>query len=276
MFLTFLLQIVTLLPSTAAPSCAEDLQYAAAVKTLAATQIWTDQQIQALPATTAPQHLALSLLIQNGSDPEVRLAAVLSAGVASDSILGRALWRRAALDFNESRCLACLLAPATPSSEALPLLAWIARNPRRTLPVRAAALSRLLDADCLSAWPTCRLMLCAGTAEDETTVLADWPRLGRYELPKRILLLAVQDLLARHQLAATNFEPNAAWQIQVQQLAVLDELINSCPVISSEITAPTTWKTLLQMKKAGSEHAAASFELFRNRAAVFLTVQAQQ
>jgi hypothetical protein len=274
--LALLIQIVTLLPPTPAPSSAEDLHYRAAIQTLAATQTWTDQQILALVAKTEPQRFALSLLIQNGSDWEVRLAAVLSAGVASDSTLGRALWRRAALDFQEARCLACLLAPATPANEALPLLAWIARDHRRTLPVRAAAIARLLDADCLSAWPTAYLMLLAGTAADANTVVADWPRSGRYELPKRILFLAVQDLLARHHLEKTNFEPNAAWQIQVQQLAALHEVIQNCTTDCSELPAPATWKTLLKLKKAGSDHAAASFELFRNHAALFLTVPAQR
>jgi hypothetical protein len=220
----------------------------------------------------AAEQSALALLIADGTAAEVRLAAVLAAGATSDSALGRALWRRAALDFNETRCLASLLAPATPSANALPLLAWIAADKRRTLPVRAAAVARLLDADCLAAWPMARLMLLTGTAADETTELANWPRKGRYELPKRILLLSIQELLQRHQQPATDFEPNASWQAQVAQVKALNASVGQCVVPNANVNAdaaPNTWQALLKLEKAGSDHAAASFLLFRHRAAKF-------
>lgn len=267
------MQIVTLVPPSLAEPMATDSDYSKTVVQLAASATWSAESIAQLSFVSSAETGALAELIAEGTDPEVRLAAVLSAGVASDSELGRALWRRAALDFNEARCLASLLAPAAPSADALPLLAWIATDERRSLPVRAAAVARLLDADCLAAWPMARLMLLAGTAVDDTTAIANWPRKGRYELPKRVLLLSIQGFLERHQQAATNFEPNGAWQVQVAQVEVLDVAMSQCssPTSESVNDAPSTWLALQKLDKAGSDHAAASFVLFRHIAAKFLT-----
>jgi hypothetical protein len=271
-FVALLLQIVTLVPPSLAEGVTPDSDYTQAVVQLAATDSWSADQMAPLACEGPAQQSALVQLVLDGNDGEVRLAAVLGSGVASDSLLGRAFWKRAALDFNEARCLASLLAPAAPSADALPLLAWIATDKRRTLPVRAAAVARLLDADCLAAWPMARLMLLTGTAADETTAVANWPRRGRYELPKRILLLALQDLLERHQQPATDFEPNGPWQLQVEQVDSLSTTIAKCspPPATDEKEAPGSWQALQKFDKAGSEHAAASFELFRHRATEFL------
>jgi len=271
-FLSLLLQIVTLLPSAQDEVVAPEPAYLNSVQALAASAAWPADSMAALTPDSSAQMAALAWLIEDGTDPEVRLAAVLSAGAESDSPLGYSLWRRAALDFNEERSLACLLAPNTPDTTALPLLAWIASDKSRSLPVRAAAVARLLDADCLAAWSICRLMLLTGTAADRTTTIADWPRKGRYELPKRILLLSLQHFLQRQGQPITDFEPNAAWNTQVLQVAELDELIsNSCTPLVGPAQTPPSWHALMKLKEAGSDHAAASFELFRNRASAMLT-----
>ena len=115
-------------------------------------------------------------------------------------------------------------------------------------------------------------MLLTGTAADRTTTIADWPRKGRYELPKRILLLSLQHFLQRQGQPITDFEPNAAWNTQVLQVAELDELIsNSCTPLVGPAQTPPSWHALMKLKEAGSDHAAASFELFRNRASAMLT-----
>lgn len=267
------MQIVTLVPHSAAEPVTVDLDYSRAVSQLAMADVWPEQEIELLQGDLPAEQNTLAKLVAHGTDREVRLAALLGSGVASDSPLGRALWRRAALDFKEDRCLASLLAPGAPSADALPLLAWIAADERRTLPVRAAAVARLLDADCLAVWPLARFMLLDGTAADETTEIANWPRKGRYELPKRVLLLSIQEMLARHQQPATNFEPNSAWQAQVVQVEQLDTMVLQCvsapPVAVDQ--APNTWRALHKLDKAGSDHAAASFVLFRHRAAKLLT-----
>lgn len=266
------MQIISLVPAPLEDLAEPDPSYRQSIEKLAATEVWSKEQRQQLEPVDKAQSASLANLISNGTDAEVRLSAVLAAGSASQSALGRALWRRAALDFNEARVLACLLAPATPSADALPLLAWIAQDKRRSLPVRAAAVSRLLDADCLAAWPMARLMLLAGTAADQESAVANWPRKGRYELPKRILLLSIQELLARHQQAATDFEPNAAWATQVEQVAALQLVMpghGALPALAGS-AAPSSWSSLLKLHKAGSAEATASFELFRFQAAALL------
>jgi hypothetical protein len=267
------MQIISLVPAPLEDSAELDMAYLKSVQALAAEAVWEDEQCQQLAPQDEAQAATLANLINDGNDGEVRLCAVLAAGAQSQSTLGRSLWRRAALDFNEARVLGCLLAPDSPAPDALPLLAWIAQDVRRSLPVRAAAVARLLDADCLAAWPMARLMLLAGTAADEKSELANWPRKGRYELPKRMLLLSIQELLERHQQASTDFEPNAAWTQQVEHVAKLDSImqgLEALPAIA-KAESPTSWIVLLEMHKAGSAQAAASFDLFRNQAAAVLT-----
>ncbi|MCP4093701.1 MAG: hypothetical protein GY747_09660 [Planctomycetes bacterium] len=272
MIAALLLQIISLVPAPLEGTGEPDLTYQQSVQTLATKDSWSaEERAQWLPQGGAHE-AALALLINDGNDAEVRLAAVLAAGADSQSTLGRALWRRAALDFDQARVMACLLAPNTPNPSALPIIAWIAQDQRRSLPVRAAAVARLLDADCLSAWPMARMMFLAGTAADEISIMANWPRKGRYELPKRVLLLSVQELLQRHQQEPTDFEPNAAWDKQVEQATALDQTMTSLQQRASLAPelAPDSWKALMKLHKAGSAEATASFALFRELAADLL------
>jgi hypothetical protein len=159
-----------------------------------------------------------------------------------------------------------------PSNNALPLIAWIAQDQRRSLAVRAAAIARLLDANCLAAWPMARRMLWTGTAVDKKTSIANWSRKGRYELPKRILLLSIQGLLKRRDLTSTDFEPNAPWVVQVEQVEKLNEIMSALeptPPLPVD-RMPQSWKRLLDLKEAGNAEAIASFQLFREFAAELL------
>lgn len=204
-----------------------DLDYRQQVTSLAQRPIWEKSALVDLHARTPDQEAALGSLVRRGTDAEVRLAAILGAGVDGDHPLGHAFWRRAALSLDEAQVLACLMAPITVPEQVLPMLAWIAVDPQRSLPQRAAACARLLDADQLGAWNLIRAILRTGTAEDVAGPGADWKRGGRYELPKRLLLFAIQDLLDRRGLAPTGFEPNAAWAVQLDQLADLEVSMRS-------------------------------------------------
>lgn len=265
MLLSVLFQILTLLPPTPEwETIPADEAYRAEVRALAIESIWSDSRLQRLHIATSSQERVLAEFLRRGSDVEVRLAALLSAGTEGDSKLGHALWRRAAQGFDEARVLACLLAPASVPAEALPSLAWIASDPRRSLPQRAAACARLLDAGVLTAWPLANAILRTGTTSDHHESFADWRRGGRYELPKRILLLSIEDLLERHQLPASDFEPNAAWAAQEDSLAVLGAAIQGIsshgPTLNSSIRS---WRALLLQKERGQPVAIRAFRLLQ-------------
>ncbi|MGB0952482.1 MAG: hypothetical protein ACPG31_04615 [Planctomycetota bacterium] len=265
MLLSALFQIITLLPPAVETEPLPVVgDYQSAVVQLATQAAWSDAALQALPCDSALRQQLLIPLVDRGSDAEVRLAALLAAGVPGDSPLGIALWRRAAQDFDETRVLACLLAPKTVPADALPSLAWIASDPGRSMPQRATACARLLDANVLLAWPLADALLRTGTASDRAEGLADWPRGGRYELPKRILLLSIQDLLRRHQLPATDFEPNAAWAAQEASLVALNHAIQgiegSPPLIDA---SSRPWTALHLQRERGQPIAIRALRLLQ-------------
>lgn len=253
MLLPVLFQIITLLPPAAEPEeMPLDMEYRDAVVQLAAQASWADEALKALSCTSEIRAQVLLPLLHRGSDAEVRLAALLAAGVEGDSPIGLALWRRAAQDFDEARVLACLLAPKSVPSVALPSLAWIAADPARSMPQRATACARLLDADVLTAWPLADALLRTGTASDRKEGMFDWPRSGRYELPKRILLLSVQELLKRHKLAPTDFEPNGAWKAQEQALEALHGALRvSIAQGQAQAFKSRPWRALLEQVERG-------------------------
>ncbi len=255
MFAVLLLQVLSLAPPAPSEPMGLDSSYQEAIANLAAKKIWPQEQIQALSAKTAVHEQTLALLVLQGTDNEVRLAALLGADCEGSAELGHAFWRRALLDFDSRRTLACLLAPQTVPQEVFPALAWLATDADRSLEERAAACARLIDADFIPCWPLVAAMLRTGTASDQKTELADWARKGRYELPKRLLLLSLQAYLQRHQLPPTSFEPNSAWKIQeevIQQLAsTLHPQLQEAWL--SPHPLPQSWLHLQQLDS--SEHA---------------------
>ncbi|RMH01228.1 MAG: hypothetical protein D6702_11970 [Planctomycetota bacterium] len=194
-------------------------QEAAADGTLAAGE---GDTLAALGGTSEPVLIHAWLA---GSPTEHRLASLLAAGCAEDSPLALAALHGAWRIRDEGASLAALLAPASFPPAAWPVLAWLALDSERPLSVRAAACGRLLRAGCRGAWPVARSILRTGTALDEQAPWADWNRLGRYELPKRLLVLDLDALFAAAGEAPSGFEPNAAWSRQEEQLAALEPRI---------------------------------------------------
>jgi len=257
MLLVLLLQIATLLPPTPSFTAAPDANYLQDVQKLAAMETWLLSATDALTPQNPSHQAALASFLHQGTNAEVRLSAILGAGCDGSSPLGYAFWRRGAIEFEEAKTIACLLAPASVPPDVIPLLAWIATDPQRSLPIRATALARLIDADQVQTWPMVHAMLLTGTAEDRETSLANWRRGGRYELPKRILLLSIQSLLQRNQLESTDFEPNAAWSAQVLQLTDLNEQISGLrkTEIPPETLICEPWERLLRSSKSANTHA---------------------
>lgn len=227
--MALLLQIATLLPPAPIFDAELDANYLEAVQQLASADSWLHADLIQLAPKNSGQHATLASFLKDGTDAEVRLSAILGAGCSEDTPLADAFWRRAALEHEEAKTMACLLAPATVPSDAIPMLAWIATDTGRNLPIRATALARLLDAGQTQVWPLVRSILRTGTSQDVAAPGADWKRGGRYELPKRILLLSIQELLKRHEFEVTAFEPNAAWPAQLEQLMTLEKKIQKLP-----------------------------------------------
>ena len=255
--MALLLQIATLLPPTPTFEASPSAVYQQAIQELAAAETWSNTSLVQLAPKNGSQNATLAGFLHDGTHAEVRLSAILGAGCYGESPLAYAFWRRAALEQEEAQTVACLLAPASVPSEVLPMLAWLASDTQRSLPVRATALARLLDADQFQVWPLARSILRTGTAEDVVAPGADWKRSGRYELPKRILLLSIQRLLQRHGLRSTDFEPNAAWRSQLLQLIVLEQQILRLPKASLPIATVQArpWKKILMLVQAKSTHA---------------------
>jgi len=170
------------------------------------------------------QVAALIDLLRRGDAHELRVAILLGTGAAPGTPLAEALFRVGCEPGDEASTLAAVLAPSRPDPADLPALAYLASMPERPLSVRAAAVARLLEGDCAGAWPLARAILATGTPREESAPWADWERSGRYELPKRTLILFVDAWLERHgEKPPPPFEPNASWKHQAEQLGVLDE-----------------------------------------------------
>ncbi len=218
-----LLQAQAFLPPPAALP-APDSAYRARVAAFAApARIRTADLAPLRPAGPA-QVAALIDLLRRGDAHELRVAILLGTGAAPGTPLAEALFRVGCEPGDEASTLAAVLAPRKPASADLPALAYLASTPERPLSVRAAAAARLLEGDCAGAWPLARAILATGTPREESAPWADWERTGRYELPKRTLILFVDAWLERHgEKPPPPFEPNASWKHQAEQLALLDE-----------------------------------------------------
>ncbi len=174
-------------------------------------RLWLREQVQERPESWAKA-------LPHMGDFAVRALAQAAAGCLADSPLAAGLLTQGLLRSVEATALPCILAPHRVPLSTLPSLAELSLDATRPLSLRAAACARLLESGCRPAWALARSILRTGTAWDEDAPWATWPRDGRYELPKRILVLTLDSLLGE----ACGFEPNAPWKKQVQQLAALE------------------------------------------------------
>jgi len=246
-----------LLPAVPAPA-APDPRHLEALRALARSDPWPTARIAALRPATPRQADALAELLLRGDLPEGRLAALVGAGTAGDTALGAALLRFGVLAPTPEDALAGLLAVESVPAEWLPALARLAVRRDAPLETRAAACSLLLDAGVVSAWPLVRAVLLTGTAEDRGDPDWDWPRTGRYELPKRILLLALDRLLQRHGLPPSDFEPNASWAAQAARVHALDAVV---PRLETPRLPPVETLERLRRAAASDEEAARALAL---------------
>ena len=220
-----LLQVPGLLPPAPPAGIAPDPEYALSFQDLLAAGRLDLEQVDALRPSSPAQVQVLVEALTVGSPVEVRAAALLSAGATADSPLAMAALHGVWNTRDEGAALAALLAPLAFPAAGWPALAWISLDPERPIAVRATATGRLLRSGCRGAWPVARSLLRTGTAFDEQAPWADWNRLGRYELPKRLLVLDLDAWFAEVGEAGSGFEPNAAWQVQVEQLQALEPRI---------------------------------------------------
>ncbi|TAH38648.1 MAG: hypothetical protein EYC70_04575 [Planctomycetota bacterium] len=227
MLAALLLQAAAFLPPEVAPQPAP-AGYRARAEAILPLPEWSLRDLAQLQPRTDGERAFLVSLLQEGGPREVLLAAMVAAGAEPSDALTRACLRAACEIREEDAALAALLAPRWPDPACLPALAYLALEPDRPISVRAAAIGRLLDADCASAWPLARSLLRTGTPLDEDAPWADWPRGGRYELPKRVLLLSVNAWLQRHGQPPTDYEPNASWSDQMERLQALEAPAHAC------------------------------------------------
>ncbi len=222
-----LLQLPDLLPPVAAPRIAPDPGYAAEFEAATAARVLDEAALEGLRPQGAAQEAVLLDALLRGGPRELRLACRISAGSGPEERLSLAAAHAAWRARGEADALAALLAPSAFPAAAWPALAWMALDQARPIGVRAAATGRLLRAGCRGAWPVARSFLRTGTALDEQAPWADWNRLGRYELPKRLLVGELDAWLAEHDQPPSGFEPNAPWQDQVDRLAELEPRVQA-------------------------------------------------
>ncbi len=162
------------------------------------------------------QEAALIRFLHHGTPAEARLAAVLGSGVSASSPLADALFLVSCRTSDPALALSCLLSPKNAGPQHLPALAYLALDSSLSLAIRGAALGRLLEQDCVGAWPLAGSLLRMGTPEETHPPGAGWAKTGQYELPKRLLLRSVNSWLRMHELPPSTFEPNASWSDQRQ------------------------------------------------------------
>jgi len=217
------LQAVSLLPNAPTPALPASaaclrIQVAAETKELPKTDT-----LDSLKPRSKSEVLELAANLGHFTNRELQLFSTVAAGATADSPFSLALIREGLRRPDTTTALSCLLSPADVPPSALPALAWLATDSSKALELRAAAISRLLSARCRSSWPLARTILLTGTPSDTPTAMADWPRTGRYELPKRLLVLEIDRIFSAEGLPPCEVEPNAAWKLQVQQVSTLDE-----------------------------------------------------
>lgn len=226
-----MLQAATLLPTCPDPtkSPAPDwnanvAQYQAELEEVVSQPEVKWEELEGLRPNSQAKTWVLFQQLKNGNRRQAKLAALLTAGT-SDNSLSHALYAAACTRKDEATALACLLAPQSLTRAYVPAMAYLAQSKNQPLSIRAAAAGRLLESGYLAVWPLCRSIFRSGTAGDEQAPWADWKRGVRWELPKRLLLLSTNRWLQKHGLESSKIEPNAAWEIQLEQLAAAEKLI---------------------------------------------------
>ena len=192
-----------------------DPSYAQEIRLLCQLETIPMATLSALTPTTTVQEQALRRILRQESAPAQRVAALLIAQAKSAQVWNLELLHAAAKTSDDATALACVLAWQPQADPGIAAMAFLASDSARTLAIRAAACGALLEAGLISAWPLARSILRTGTAADEDAPWANWPRHGRYELPKRLLVLAIDRARLKVGLKACGFEPNDSWQNQV-------------------------------------------------------------
>ncbi len=234
---------------------APDEVFAASARALAAEPSWTWERLEAMHARTPAQEAALAAWCATADAAQLRLIAVLGAGC--DGPLQHSLFVIGTRTSDEALGVACLLSPAAPPAAWWPALAAVAVRTAAPLPVRAAAAARLLEADCAGAWPLARSILRTGTARDEAAPWADWQRGGRYELPKRLLVGALDACCAKRGQERCGFEPNAAWAAQERALEAFEARIGAVlpGAPAGAVAGLEPWQALLRAAAQGNAEA---------------------
>lgn len=222
MLIPLLLQLAPWMPPLP-PTAVADPEDVDLLQSVVAATPWPTEDLENWFPKSVEENQAMAAMVQGADLATLRFLALASAGVEASSPLGRALFRSACQMLPEAEALACLLAPTAPDEESALALADLALRQDRSLPVRAAALGRLLEAGYPGAWPLAKAVLITGTTQDTPELpYANWTRGGRYELPKRLLLVSIRELLPAQDQEQVSFEPNSSWADQALAAEVLE------------------------------------------------------
>jgi len=243
-------------PASTAAADPAGQSYLESVRALAQQDSWPWEQLEALRANTPARLAALASAFAQANAREQKLGAILGSGCAGP--LAAALFRAGVQTVDEGLGVACLLAPAAPGPEWWPALTRIALARPLSLPLRAVATARLIEAGCWGVWPVARSILRTGTAMDEPAPWANWQRAGRYELPKRLLLVSLDKRLTEAGLPACGIEPNGPWADQELALSRLEPQIQQLArsMAHPAVQRLSTWRALLQDAASGDPRAA--------------------
>jgi len=252
MLLPLLLQLAPWLPPLPAIPLA-DAEDVDLLQSVVSATPWPLEDIENWHPRNEEENRGLAAMVEDADLPTLRFLALAGAGVRAESPLGRALYRSGCQMLPEAEALACLLAPTAPDAVSALALSNLALRRDRSLPVRAAALGRLLEAGYAGAWPLAKAILLTGTAADDPQMpYADWVRGGRYELPKRLLLVSIRQLLPHEQAAELQFEPNSPWADQVTAAEGLEAALAPY-LVTKEAEEPTSLEGLSERQKAAVE-----------------------
>ena len=258
MLLAITLQLVNLIPlplqTDALVSTAAATPYQTKVRALAAADSYSQQQLINLRPQTKQQS-ELAALLPYATPSQARLIAILASGCAQESMLCDALLQLAVRSRNTDVRLACLLAPLSVPARYLPSLATLALSSELDLGLRSVACGRILEHQLYSAWPLARAILLTGTATDsqQANPFPDWLRSGRYELAKRLLCILLKDHFEVTHQTEFIFEPNAAWAVQEQQIAIIDKMINGCTAQENTYQKLSSWSRLSHSQSKTTE-----------------------
>lgn len=203
---------------------------------------------RALRPRNDAESAALIRIFVAGNQQELQLACIAAAGLNQNHPVSKAAVRLACTSPHLPTALGALLAPITIADDDLAAVAYLAADSGKPFELRAAAVGRLLETDCPNAWPLARSIFRTGTAIDEDAPWARWPRTGRYELGKRLLLESVNQWLRRHGEAPTDYEPNGSWQRQARQIMALEERAQRARrqvrIRESEVLNQASWRLM--------------------------------